>query len=122
MAPMGLLPRNGEDHQKSEELDPLTDLEKLLIEAYEQKDRPDLADCVRSGPMYRLIDLDRPIFFRTIESVRRFRRVFGRGEPDLTYLKTMSEWSAECLEIFKDDPGLEMFSEEERATELEGRM
>ena len=105
--------------QESGELDSLTREEELLIEAYEARQRPDLADCVRSGPMYRLIEIDHQHPFRSIEAVTRFRRTFGGGEQGLTFPKTMNDWQAECLEIFKDDPGLAMYSAEERLPEPE---
>jgi hypothetical protein len=119
MAPKAFLFEWGYDFQRSEELDTLTREEELLIEAYEAKKRPDLAECVRSGPKYRLVEIDQPIGFNFIQGVIRFRRTFGRGQKDLTYPKTMNEWVAECLEIFKDDPGLEMFSAEDRMPQPE---
>jgi hypothetical protein len=115
MAPKAFMPEMGRDLQESEELAPLSREEKLLIEAYEAKDRPDLADCVRSGPMYRLIDIDHQGPFRTIQGVTRFRRTFGRGIKDLTFPKTYDDWQAECLEIFHDDPGLAIFTAEDRS-------
>jgi hypothetical protein len=114
MAPKAFMPEMGRDLQDSEELDSLTREEELLIEAYEAKDRPDLADCVRSGPMYRLLDIDHQYPFRTIQAVTRFRRTFGRAIMDLTFPKTIDEWQDECLELFHDDPGLAMFSAEDR--------
>jgi len=109
----------GLDYQDSEELDSLTREEELLIEAYEARQRPDLADCVRSGPMYRLIGIDDQYSFRDIRAVTRFRRTFGRGEQRLTFPKTMNEWQAECLEMFKNDPGLAIYSAEDRLPEPE---
>jgi hypothetical protein len=114
MAPKAFLRANGEDSQMSEELDSLTTTEELLIEAYNQKQRPDLAACVRSGPKYRLIDIDGTPPFRTSQAVRRFRRTFGGGIKDLTFPESMNDWLAECLELFHDDPGLEVFSAEDR--------
>lgn len=119
MAPKAFWRNFGLDFQRSEDLDALTREEKLLIEAYEDRRRPDLADCVRSGPKYRLIEIDHQFPFRSIEAVTRFRRAFGRGEKDLTFPKTLNEWQAECLEIFHDDPGLAMFSAEDRHPEPE---
>jgi hypothetical protein len=115
MAPNAFMPEMGRDLQESEELAPLSREENLLIEAYEAKGRPDLADCVRSGPMYRLIDIDHQGPFTTIQGVTRFRRTFGRGIKDLTFPKTYDDWQAECLEIFHDDPGLAMFTAEDRS-------
>jgi hypothetical protein len=115
MAPKAFMPEMGRDLQESEELAPLSREEKLLIEAYEAKGRPDLADCVRSGPMSRLIDIDHQGPFRTIQGVTRFRRAFGRGIKGLTFPKTYDEWQTECLEIFHDDPGLAMFPAEDRS-------
>jgi hypothetical protein len=120
MAPKAFMPEMGRDLQESEELDPLSREEELLIEAYEAKGRPDLADCVRSGPMYRLIDIDHQDPFRTIQGVTRFRRTFGRGIEDLTFPKTITDWQTECLEIFHDDPGLANFSAEDRLPFPEG--
>lgn len=114
MAPKAFLRANGEDSQMSEDLDSLTTAEELLIEAYDQRQRPDLAECVRSGPKYRLIDIDRTPPFRTIQAVRRFRRTFGDGIKDLTFPESMNDWVAECLELFHDDPGMERFSAEDR--------
>jgi len=114
MAPKAFMPDMGRDRQTSEEIDTLSREEELLIEAYEAKGRPDLADCVRSGPVYRLLDIDHQQSFRTIQSVTRFRRTFGRGIEDLTFPKTIEDWQAECLEIFRHDPGLAMFSAEDR--------
>jgi hypothetical protein len=119
MAPKGFLRHEGEDRQESEELDTLTREEELLIGAYEAKQRPDLADCVRSGPAYRLLEIDHQYQFRNIRSVTRFRRTFGSGEKNLTFPKTMNDWQAECLEMFQDDPGLQIFSAEDRLPQPE---
>ena len=107
------------DFQESEEFDDLTREEELLIEAYEARQRPDLAECVRSGPKYRLIEIDNQFPFMDIQAVTRFRRAFGQGEKGLTFPETINDWQAECLEIFHDDPGLAMFSAEDRQPEPE---
>jgi len=119
MAPKGFQRDEGVDFQESEELDDLTREEELLIEAYEARQRPDLAECVRSGPKYRLIDIDHQFPFMNIQAVTRFRRAFGQGEQGLTFPKTMNDWQAECLEMFHDDPGLALFSAEDRLPEPE---
>jgi len=119
MAPKAFQQHMGEDIQESQDLDTLTREEEFLIEAYEAEGRSDLADCVRSGPKYRLIEIDNQFGFRNISNVTRFRRTFGRGEKDLSFPQTMNDWQAECLEMFHDDPGLEMFSAEDRRPEPE---
>lgn len=97
--------------EDSEELAKLSQDEELLSHIYMERHRPDLAECIRQSPKQRL--LLEPILgvCKTIESIRRFRRAFGEDQEGITMPETLAEWTAECLEIFKDDPGLAQFTQ-----------
>lgn len=85
-------------------LDRLSRDEELLCTIYQEKGRPDLADCIRDTPKMRIL-LEPIHWWRSdVESIRRFRTVFGQGQTDIAMPSTVQEWTAECLERFKDDP------------------
>lgn len=96
--------------------------EELLIEVYMEKGREDLADCVRQGLVYRLLD-PRCWTDASLAMIQHFRRTFGVGIQEITIPETVSAWETECLDLFKDDPGLpailarHRYCQEKRAAE-----
>jgi hypothetical protein len=79
--------------------------EELLIAIFVEKGRGDLAECVRRGPFYRLLDVQRGSF-TSLDHVKCFRKAFGVDQSDVTIPVSWAAWVAECIELYKDEPGL----------------
>jgi hypothetical protein len=93
----------GTEAGRDKDLDSINRDEELLCAIYEEKGRPDLADCIRQTPKMRVL-LESINGCRFVESIRRFRRIVGEGQDDVSMTETLEEWTAECMERFKHDP------------------
>ncbi|RXK35575.1 hypothetical protein M231_07160 [Tremella mesenterica] len=87
------------------ELEKLSLEDELLIQAYERHERPDLADCVRKGHLYPL--LNRMIGEGHDHLLANLLTNLALGVDLKDLPATREDWFTDALERFKDDPYLQ---------------
>lgn len=85
----------------------LTPDEQLLIKAYEERDRFDLADCVRGGKKYqRLLQVVAENEAPSYATVLALRHAFSDGGSQGMEKESEDDWKSRMLRVHEADEGL----------------